>query len=225
MGLSDLVLSRSTTAQQLADALFSSVLAGQFAPGDRLRESAIAAQLGISRNTVREAVRMLERSGLVRYEVYRGAVVISPTPDKVSALFAARERLETAAVSALTSPTQTQIAAVQDAYGHLASAAAGNLQQIVDLDLGFHSAIVALLGSSRIDEFYADLTLELRYYLGVLSVEDRVYENPDELLAEHEAILKPIMARDTDEAIKQVRQHLADSAARIQEILQDGGAK
>src|SRR6478735_12403909 len=97
--LEGLVVQRSTAAQQLAAGLASRIVAGAFAPGERLRESAIAAERGVSRNTVREAVRILELSGLVRHEVNRGAVVISPTPENVEALYAARERLETAAVA------------------------------------------------------------------------------------------------------------------------------
>ena len=97
--LDGMVLRRLTTAQQVADGLSERILAGAFGPGDRLRESAIATELGVARNTVREAVRILELSGLVRYEVGRGAVVISPTPENVEALYTARERLETAAVS------------------------------------------------------------------------------------------------------------------------------
>ena len=81
--LDGMVVRRSTTAQQVADGLSDRILAGAFPPGDRLRESAIAAELKVARNTVREAVRILELSGLVRYEVNRGAVVISPTAQSV----------------------------------------------------------------------------------------------------------------------------------------------
>ena len=105
-------MQRSTAAQQLAAGLASRIVAGAFAPGDRLRESAIAAELGVARNTVREAVRILELSGLVRHEVNRGAVVISPTPEKVEALYAARERLETAAVS--RPAEESELAALQE---------------------------------------------------------------------------------------------------------------
>ena len=67
--LDGIVLRRSTTAQQVADALSERILAGAFPPGDRLRESAIATELGIARNTVREAVRILQLGGLVRRDL------------------------------------------------------------------------------------------------------------------------------------------------------------
>jgi DNA-binding GntR family transcriptional regulator len=219
--LDGFVLRRSTTAQQVAEGLSERILAGAFAPGDRLRESAIAAELGVARNTLREAVRTLERGGLVRYEVNRGAVVISPTPANVDALYTARERLETAAVS--RRPSETQLIEIGEAFEALAQAAESrDVRAIVDKDLAFHSALVALLDSSRLDEFYAELTRELRFYLMALSVEDREYEKPDVVLAEHEVILTAIRSGDADRAVGEVRAHIETNAERLRDILASG---
>ena len=216
--LDGMVVRRSTTAQQVADGLSDRILAGAFPPGDRLRESAIAAELKVARNTVREAVRILELSGLVRYEVNRGAVVISPTAQNVDALYTARERLEVAAVS--RAPTAGQLAAIGDALDALArEAGSGDPRRIVASDMAFHTAIVAMLESSRLDEFYAELTRELRFYVMVLSVEDREHENPAALLAEHEAILAAIRSGDPGRAVAEVRFHIGTSARRLKEIL------
>jgi len=220
--LDGLVVRRTTTAQQVADGLSERILAGAFGPGDRLRESAIAAELGVARNTIREAVRILELSGLVRYEVNRGAVVISPTPENVEALYAARERLETAAVARTPSPEQLR--AITAAFEALAEAAdSHDARRIVEHDLAFHSAIVALLDSSRLDGFYAELSQELRFYLMVLSVEDREFDNPDVVLAEHDAILSAIRSGDRDRAAAQVRSHIETNAQRLKEILAERG--
>ena len=220
--LDGMVVRRSTTAQQVADGLSERILAGAFPPGDRLRESAIAAELKVARNTVREAVRILELSGLVRYEVNRGAVVISPTAQNVDALYTARERLETAAVS--RPPAAGRLAAIGDAFDALTEAAgSGDPRRIVDSDMAFHAAIVAMLDSSRLDEFYAELTRELRFYMMVLSVEEREHENPAALLAEHEAILAAIRSGDPGRAAAEVRFHIETSARRLKEILAQRG--
>lgn len=220
--LDGLVLRRSTTAQQVADALSERILAGAFGPGERLRESGIATELGVSRNTVREAVRILELGGLVRHEVNRGAVVISPTPEKVDALYTARERLECAAVTRISG--EDQLVAVVEAFDALVAATESHeVRSIVEHDLAFHSAIVALLGSSRLDEFYAELTRELRFYLMVLSVEDREFENPGVIVAEHEAILTAIRSGDPDRAAAEVRAHIETNALRLKEILAGRG--
>lgn len=94
--LLDIKLRRTTTAQRVADGLSELIMSGKFEPGPRLRESAIAAELGVSRNTVREAVRVLQLGGLVRHGVNRGEVVITPTSENVQALYGARTMLEVA---------------------------------------------------------------------------------------------------------------------------------
>ncbi|MCP2245666.1 GntR family transcriptional regulator [Lentzea aerocolonigenes] len=212
--LDGLEVRRTTTAQQLADGLAERIMAGAFGPGDRLRESAIAAELGVARNTIREAVRILELTGLVRYEVNRGAVVIAPTPENVEALYTARERLETAAVA--RTPRPEQLDAITAAFEELRAAAeAGDLRAIVDRDLAFHQAIVALLDSSRLDEFFAALTKELRFYLTVLTRS----ETPDEVVAEHQVILDAIRLGDRDRAVAEIRAHVDASVQRLKAML------
>lgn len=218
--LSGIVLRRSTTAQQVADALSEQIMAGAFSAGDRLRESALAAEVGVARNTMREAVRILELSGLVRYEVNRGAVVISPTPEKVDALYTAREVLETTA--AARRPTPERLAAINAAFDEfLVATESPTAPLIVEKDLAFHAAIVAMLGSSRLDDFYAELTRELRFYLMVLSVHDREFENPVTLLAEHQVIVDAIRGGEPDHAVAEVRAHIHRNANRLKEILTD----
>ena len=212
--LDGLELRRTTTAQQLADGLGERIMAGAFGPGDRLRESAIAAELGVARNTIREAVRILELTGLVRYEVNRGAVVIAPTPENVQALYTARERLETAA--AARTPSPEQLHAINAAFDDLVKAAeTGDTKQIVDRDLAFHQTIVAVLDSSRLDDFYAAMTKELRFYLTVLSKD----ETPDEVVADHRAIVDAIRTGDRDQAVAQIRAHIDTSVQRLEQLL------
>lgn len=212
--LDGLEVRRTTTAQQLADGLSERIMAGAFGPGDRLRESAIAAELGVARNTIREAVRILELTGLVRYEVNRGAVVIAPTPENVEALYTARERLETAAAARTPSPEQLE--AVTKAFDELKEAAkTGNTSEIVDRDLVFHQKIVALLDSTRLDEFFAAMTKELRFYLTVLTKTER----PEEVVAEHQVILDAIRSGDRDRAVAEIQKHIDASVRRLKAML------
>lgn len=214
--LDGLEVRRTTTAQQLADGLAERIMAGAFGPGDRLRESAIAAELGVARNTIREAVRILELTGLVRYEVNRGAVVIAPTPENVEALYTARERLETAAAARTPRPEQLQ--AINTAFDDLVEASkTADPKQIVDRDLAFHQAIVATLDSSRLDDFYAAMTKELRFYLTVLSKDD----TPDEIVAEHRVIVDAIRAGDRDRAVAEISAHIDTSVQRLKQLLAD----
>jgi DNA-binding GntR family transcriptional regulator len=91
----------------------------------------------------------------------------------------------------------------------------GDIREIVDRDLAFHQAIVALLDSTRLDEFYAAMTKELRFYLTVLSKA----ETPDEVVAEHAVILDAIRAGDRDRAIAEIRAHIDTSVRQLKRML------
>jgi DNA-binding GntR family transcriptional regulator len=222
--LDGLVIHRVTAAQQVADGLSERILSRRIAPGSRLRESAIAAELGVARNTVREAVRLLELSGLVRYEVNRGAVVITPTAETVEALYAARAALEVAAVR--TPPSAEARRDLQDAFDRLRAATeTHDVNEIVRVDLEFHKTIVAMLNSTRITDFYGELTRELHYYLSVLSVEDREYDRPEVVLSSHQKILTAIASGDPNRAAEEVTSHLDRNGARLREILIEREAK
>jgi len=174
-GLDELVLHRVSTAQQVADGLSEMILNGNLAPGAPLRESAIAASLGISRNTVREAVRILEQGGLVRRpEMHRGASVVEPSDEELADLYKARLKLEVMAAGEDNTPES--VAEVRAAFDAMVEAAElRQLKLIVERDLALHAAIVRRLGSRRIDAFYEQLALQLRFFLMVLSVEDLEY--------------------------------------------------
>ena len=92
-------LERASTAQKVADMLRERVLDGELAPGLRLSEEAIGGALGVSRNTLREAFRLLTRDRLLVHEHSRGVFVRRPTADDVRDLYKARRVLDEVAAT------------------------------------------------------------------------------------------------------------------------------
>lgn len=213
-----IALQRSSAAKQVADGLSLKITRGEIKAGAPLRENAIASSLHISRNTVREAIRILEQSGLVKHELHRGTVVIEPSITELAELYHARMRLEVAAVSIEAS--SAGLDNLKQAFAELSTVARlGDAQEIVMKDLAFHAATVALLGSRRIDALYENLTRELQFYLMVLSVEDREHERPDFVVREHEVILDAIVGRDVGQAVQAVTAHIEKARGRLTSIL------
>jgi DNA-binding GntR family transcriptional regulator len=91
-GLASLAI--TTVAEQAADALRRKIMAGELAEGCSLRQDALAAEFGISRIPVREALVQLEGEGLVRIVAHKGAVVAGLSLDEISELFMLRSVLE-----------------------------------------------------------------------------------------------------------------------------------
>ena len=215
---SDIRLNRVSAAEQVARALTDKIMSGALQAGEPLRESAIAMSLGISRNTVREAVRLLEQSGLVRHELHRGTIVIEPSVDELFELYQTRKRLEVASVT--ETPASERLPVLHEAFASLAAAAVrGDAREIVEEDLAFHAALVGLLGSKRIDAFYTQLVRELQFFVMVLTVEDREYERPDFVIEEHQVIYDAVIAGDTERARGAVSEHIDRNMHRLTAIL------
>lgn len=219
---STLRLQRTSAAEQVADLLTGLILAGTLRPGERLRESALSQTLGISRNSVREGIRLLEQGRLVRYEMHRGAVVATPTIEELDDLYRTRVHLETLAI--MTAPTAEQITALEQAFDALVAAAhGGQPREIVAADMAFHSALIARLGSRRISTFFEQIATEMGYYLLIQShVDDEPAHVDDAVLTQHRLLLDAAVAGDADAARTALLDHLRENHERIRQILRDG---
>jgi DNA-binding GntR family transcriptional regulator len=217
-GVTNIVIEKTTAAQQVANGLSDLILSGRVRPGQRLRESAIAAELGVARNTVREAIRQLERAGLVRIEVNRGVEAISPTRESLSSLYSARLILESSAVENLKNKSSAAI--IRSIYDEfINSVASQDVNLIVKNDLAFHAAIVAQLNSPRIDQFYAQICQELRFYLVYLSLKDNKFLRVEGVLDEHKLIMGAIEAGDTQTAKKEIERHIIKNEKRVASLI------
>ncbi|MBX5212133.1 GntR family transcriptional regulator [Rhizobium sp. NZLR11] len=218
LSVADIVIRKTTAAQQVADGLSDLILSGKVMPGQRLREAAIASELGVARNTIREAIRLLEFAGLVKLEINRGVVAISPTRESLSSLYSARLVLESSAVEHLAD--KASIAKVRQAYDtFIDSVATQDVGTIVRNDLEFHSSIVSLLNSPRIGQFYAQLCRELRFYLVFLSLKDSQFVRISGVRDEHKPIMEAIEAGDVARAKQAVIDHVRKNEERVASLI------
>jgi DNA-binding GntR family transcriptional regulator len=79
-----------TLPEQLADRIYAAIVGGQYQPGDRIREEALAEQYGVSRGPVREALRILERDSVVRVLPNKGAHVTRLSVKELNDIFEIR---------------------------------------------------------------------------------------------------------------------------------------
>lgn len=222
--LSPLSLQRTSAAEQAADRLTALILDGTLGAGERLRESALAETLGVSRSSIREGIRLLERGRLVRYEMHRGAVVVTPSIAELDDLFRTRLHLETLAVG--MEATEESAASLERAFRALEAAArTRQAREIVAADMAFHAALVAGLGSARLDAFFESVTTEMGYYLLILSHTDDEPGHVDEaVLSHHRHLLDTILSGDAEAARAALVEHLRENHGRIRQILETGAA-
>ncbi|MGO1538481.1 MAG: GntR family transcriptional regulator [Leucobacter sp.] len=212
---------RKSAAELVADTLRDLIVTGKLQAGEPLRESQLAKDLQISRNSLREGIRLLEQSRLVKYEMHRGAVVTDPNIADLTDLYRTRLHLET--LAARVPATDEQLDRVEEAFAHLQlSADTAKASPIVTADLELHQAIVGLLGSERISTFFAQICKEMVFYLTLHSYADEEYATPKVPIVDpHAAIVDALRERRSDDAVELIRQHLEENFTRLKTILEE----
>lgn len=154
------ILERISTVDQVASALETQILSGALPPGSRLREEKVAARLGVSRNTLREALQRLTQAGLVDHRPHRGAAVARPTAAELSEVYRIRRNLEPSALDHVDEERLKRLVATAAALEEAAEE--GNWERVSELDMRFHAEIVSALASDRLDAFFLSLLSTLR---------------------------------------------------------------
>jgi DNA-binding GntR family transcriptional regulator len=212
-----LEIKRASAVDQVVEAVREKILCGELPPGTPLREVQMAESIGISRNTVRDAVRALAREGLVTHTMHRGAIVTRLTEHDVIDLFRVRERIETQAIEASEDATPEQLAGLEETVDQLARAAnAGDWVQVGEADCLFHRRLVGFLGSPRLDRFYDTIQGELRL---CLSIGDRADDDPRELIGEHRELYELIASGQRARCSVRLTERLHEAQGRLCDLV------
>ncbi|MFD9691768.1 GntR family transcriptional regulator [Kitasatospora sp. NPDC059088] len=207
------LLARSSTTEQVALILRERITDGLFPPGTRLSEESIGAALRVSRNTLREAFRLLAHERLVEHRLNRGVFVRQLSPEDVVALFRMRRIVECAALRELAAAPEKAIHAVRKAVENAEAAAeAGRWNEVGTASMQFHEAIVGLAGSPHLKEFMHHVLAELRLAVGVASYQRRLHEPQ---LARKRVLLDLIEARDAQTAEQTMAEYLSDAREEL----------
>lgn len=195
-------------APTLADSLREQIIAGGFAPGARLSEAALAAQLSVSRNTLREAFRVLAQHGLVEHVPNRGVSVASPTTADVVDIYRARRLIE-CGVLRTASPLHPSVAGMRSALERgEAAVEAGDWAAVGTANMAFHRALIALSDSPRLERSHGQLAAELR--LAFLAIDD-----PESLhrpfVARNRTVLDALTGEGPEAAADALERYLVDS--------------
>ncbi len=209
-------IQRQSTTSQAADAIRDAILSGQIPPGTPLREAALAAELGVSRNTIREAARLLESQGLVRYQMNRGIAVTEITADDIRDIYAARGAAEMAGADALTASrdpaTYQQLTGLVEQIEYAFTR--GDVAAVLEGDRLFHATLVAAAGSPRLSRFHAQLQQEQRL---ALTLAERSSRQLGRTADDHRDLLQALRATPA-RARAQLAAHLQAGAAELQRL-------
>ncbi|MEU8362916.1 FCD domain-containing protein [Nonomuraea sp. NPDC048882] len=220
--------------EETVERLLQAIKLGVVAPGDKLpAERELAARLGISRVTLREAIRALSDAGYldVRRGRYGGAFVtyVPPKPDAGDLRQALRKMGQDELSDALTFRLAVECGAAQVLatceltddrkavlVRRLAELNQAGLDDYRRLDTAFHLSIAELTGSALLATTCADARSRISDLLNAIPM---LQVNLDHAAVQHQAIVDAILAADPDAARRAVTEHLDGTAALLRAFL------
>lgn len=206
---------RRSLSDMVVDAIFERIVSGDIRPGERLNEVRIAAQMGISRAPVREAIQQLRQKGLVVVVPGRGPSVIELTLAQVSDLYAVRLALEQLAIGSLSKERCEKLAADLAAImkSQKRNAASRRVAMVVDDDIRFHQAIVEASQNQVLNDVYKTLIAKVRM---ILAMDKSGFVNLEDVAEGHSDIIEAIKTADLDKAQFLLGEHITESIGVIE---------
>ncbi|HEX9182352.1 MAG TPA: GntR family transcriptional regulator [Burkholderiales bacterium] len=217
-------IARRPLHEEAADRLRDLIIQGTLAPGSRLNERLLTAQLGVSRTPLREAFKVLATEGLVELLPNRGAIVSPIDAVRVSETLAVMGALEALAGElACTRASDGQLNEIRSLHQEmLANHARGDLAGYFKFNQAIHLKIVKYSGNAVLTQTYRHLNANVRRarYMANLS-----QERWDAAVREHGEILEALAARDVARIRVLLAEHLAHKLASVMVELQTAPAR
>ena len=203
-----------SSPDRVADAISKGILMRRFTVGQRLIEADLTRDLGVSRSTVREALRILASSGVVDLTPHRGAVIRSLSREDATSLLGVLEvlsglaaRLAAANIGLGQNARRFEAAAQKLIRAESPEA----LDRVLDERANYYKVMFEIADSSELDRVLPQARAHLfraQFYHSLTTADLR------SMVAEYRAITEAILEGDQDKAEKRMRRHLQKSGER-----------
>jgi len=200
--------------EQVLDKLRDAILAGDFKPGQPLREVELASQLGVSRAPLREALQVLSAEGLVETVPYHGTTVRTLNKTDIEELYSLRSELESFAIRrVIATITPVQIDQLRAIYERMRLAGVANdLKRLSAEDQIFHNTLITFSNHSLLVSIWNVVAMRVRQVMALRNKQNR---DLVQVAMNHVPIIDAIAAKDMDRAIALIQQHAASAADLI----------
>lgn len=190
------------------------ILTGAIKPGTRMMEVELAEDMGVSRTPIREAIRKLEKEGLVTIEPRRGAYASEASVEDMVSILEVRQELEglAAGLAAERITDEFKQQMVEAAEGFKRALEEGNTEELITSDTLFHHIIVDATNNTVLVNMVEQLqerVLRFRY----LYYSD--FKRAEMMPAEHQAIIDGILSGNAKVARKSAEVHIS----RLKELV------
>lgn len=208
---------------EIAAALRAAIQDRRLQPGERILEADLARRFGVSRQPVREAIRELEREGLLTCLPNRGTFVTRVSVADALAVCDVRAELEGLAARLAVrnlSPADCQrLRQIPDRMR--AAAERRDLQELITLDLELHDLVIARANHSLLQRVLASIAVYSRGFI----VHTKTYygENLLQVAESHQLLVDELLTLDPARAEAAVQKHIAEAAERLRRLAREQG--
>jgi DNA-binding GntR family transcriptional regulator len=211
----------TTLRQQVLEVLRRAILDFRFQPGDRLIERELCEMVGVSRTSIREALRHLESEGLVENLPNRGPAVARVTPETALQLYEVREALEGLAARRFAErATAKQVAALEEALGQLSAAFAQQDRRLIIAETTrFYAVLLEGCRNDIVGAMIQSLQARIQFLRATsMSQSGRAPGS----LAEMKAIVAAVCRRDPEAAEAAATEHVRRARDAALDVLKRG---
>ncbi|MEW6579972.1 MAG: GntR family transcriptional regulator [Chloroflexota bacterium] len=202
--------------EQVLDALREAIVQGDLKPGQTLIEADLAAQLGISRAPIREALQILNSEGLLEIVPYRGTTVRRLSRQDIEELYSLRSVLEEFAMRRIIAhDNPDDIALLRAHYSKMLTAAEkGNLKELNELDRAFHATLIDLSRHNLLAVVWSMVALRIRQVMALLNMRN---QDIKQIAYNHLPIIDALEDGDENRAVTLIKRHIAATGELIAE--------
>jgi DNA-binding GntR family transcriptional regulator len=193
--------------QEVAELLRQRIFNRELTPGSWIDELKLAEEYGISRTPLREALKVLAAEGLVTMKVRRGAYVTEVSERDLTDVYHLLALLESDAAGVVAAQaTDAQLKELQTLHRELEKAV-GNREKFFQINERFHMRLLEIADNRWRDQMVADLrkVMKLNRHNSLLK-SGRIEES----LAEHQAIMNALLARDDKSTAQAMQTHFSN---------------
>ncbi|HEU0256469.1 MAG TPA: GntR family transcriptional regulator [Microbacteriaceae bacterium] len=206
--------------EQVIEMMRDAILNFQLQPGQRLIERELIEHFGVSRTTIREALRDLASKGLVTVIPQKGAIVAAPSAEEAADLYDVRAHLESLAVERFVGrATAEQVARLRgavDELGRIAKTDPSDTQGLLHAKDDFYATLIEGAGSKVLEQLLASLQARVRVLRATsLHASGRPAESAREL----RAVMDAIERSDADTAAQLCERHIQNAATTALQAL------
>ncbi|MCD8164037.1 MAG: GntR family transcriptional regulator [Synergistaceae bacterium] len=187
------------------EAIKKKIINGELAPGNSLMDRALAAEMGVSRTPIRDALKRLSQEGWVLWREHKGIVVSEVNSDDEYQLFLLREMIEPFIVRKIITTKRPQVLAGQlVVIADEMESVKDNPVEFMKKDMQFHTAIIEFLGVTKLGPLWEKICDDMTR-LVVQSVRKR--RPPDEIMEEHRILIESFWRADLETALACIGRH------------------